>query len=770
MEYAPGREVFEHIVDFGRFKEKEANRIFQQIVSGVEYLHKLKIVHRDLKPENLIFDHKKNIKIVDFGLSNTYEEGQKLKTACGSPCYAAPEMIAGKKYYGLRVDLWSLGVILFALLCGYLPFEDPDTSLLYKKILAGDYEIPEEIPESAKDLLKGLLNIDPKKRMGLDELKQHPWFNLNKVTRPPQGIIIGVHQVPIDNDVLSVIEAMGIDKEKTKESLIRHENNSLTATYYLIVKKHVMEGGISISDIGSEFFIPKLLPKVVSQVPHGQSKIDGHVRSQPALNEQIKESMVSQIQTDSTHTIKSSHLTSGSMSLSSNVNNQNQNNKFLVFPEKEKNSETFGIEYQRKSGANCQKVPGTDTKTTKKGSSDLRSNDALEENHIKPYNPRDSGSFKIRKTSEIEQSGGSLIVLENQRHKERMATEGNNNQNNVRVSLYESPDFERKNKSGDYTDYISEINSGGGGFLFNRVSTETDSKEKGRLKSKLAKTFCVDSQFGNGPKARNQNNTEHSLEKIQMMNLPFKCSFQQNPKSKKQKTTINSPKKAMTPFLVLNHPGSKINTENSPRNSQNLNRMLSPKGNMTSCNNNPKKQKTSKAKNTISSHAESPSTTLGLILKEHLPPECIYTSFNPTKKNDKDHSALFSSFLQKKRVSKDEKELQKTTGVTAAQEKLRVTLMSGQFSLGTKKNKRKDNLTMTNQSISQEESRECSGNNSFRFFGKKGDSSSKKGTYKSMHASRTKPLSASIQLSLKASVDCTHSHLPKNGMASPLSQ
>ena len=94
----------------------------------------MNIVHRDLKPENLLLDHNNNIKIVDFGLSNTYKDNEKLKTACGSPCYAAPEMIAGKHYHGLRVDIWSCGVIMYALLCGYLPFEDKNTKILYKKI------------------------------------------------------------------------------------------------------------------------------------------------------------------------------------------------------------------------------------------------------------------------------------------------------------------------------------------------------------------------------------------------------------------------------------------------------------------------------------------------------------------------------------------------------------------------------------------------------------------------------------------------------------
>jgi 5'-AMP-activated protein kinase, catalytic alpha subunit len=107
---------------------------------GVEHLHENGVVHRDLKPENLLLDGKINhLKIIDFGLSNLYKPNEMLKTACGSPCYAAPEMIAGKDYHGLKVDIWSCGVILYAMICGFLPFEDPDTNKLYGKILKCEY-------------------------------------------------------------------------------------------------------------------------------------------------------------------------------------------------------------------------------------------------------------------------------------------------------------------------------------------------------------------------------------------------------------------------------------------------------------------------------------------------------------------------------------------------------------------------------------------------------------------------------------------------------
>lgn len=143
------------------------------MLSGIDYLHKLRICHWDLKPENLLLTSNGLVKIVDFGLSNIYAKNNLLKTACGSPCYAAPEMIAGRQYQGLKADLWSLGVILYAMVCGYLPFEDKNTNNLYWKIMNGEYSIPSFISEESADLLWNILEIDPKKRFTLEEIRSH---------------------------------------------------------------------------------------------------------------------------------------------------------------------------------------------------------------------------------------------------------------------------------------------------------------------------------------------------------------------------------------------------------------------------------------------------------------------------------------------------------------------------------------------------------------------------------------------------------------------
>ncbi|CAK59664.1 unnamed protein product (macronuclear) [Paramecium tetraurelia] len=178
MEYAEGGELFDYIDLKKRINEVEACKFLHEIISAIQYIHQLRIVHRDLKPENLLLTAKKNILVVDFGLSNIYED--TLKTACGSPCYAAPEMIQGKPYHGLQTDLWSCGVILYAMVCGYLPFEDNNTQVLYKKILTADFHIPRYVSLDGKDLIKNILTVDPNKRYNIDQIKAHKWWQLWK--------------------------------------------------------------------------------------------------------------------------------------------------------------------------------------------------------------------------------------------------------------------------------------------------------------------------------------------------------------------------------------------------------------------------------------------------------------------------------------------------------------------------------------------------------------------------------------------------------------
>ena len=150
---------------------------FYQLINGLEYIHNLGIVHRDLKPENILLTKEHLLKIIDFGLSNYFKEGQKyLETPCGSPCYASPEMVSGKSYDGFKIDIWSSGIILYAMLCGFLPFEDKDNEILFEKILECKLEFPKYITDLSKDLIKRILVTDPNKRIDIPEIKKHPFY------------------------------------------------------------------------------------------------------------------------------------------------------------------------------------------------------------------------------------------------------------------------------------------------------------------------------------------------------------------------------------------------------------------------------------------------------------------------------------------------------------------------------------------------------------------------------------------------------------------
>ena len=255
MEYVSGKELFDYIIKKVKLQEIEACKFYQQIISGIEYLHKLKIVHRDLKPENLLLDSKKNIKIVDFGLSNMYPKNELLSTACGSPCYAAPEMINGDKYNGLLVDIWSSGIVLYAMLCGYLPFEDKDNDLLYDKICEGKFEVPNFISDLANDFLHKILNVDPKKRYNLSQIKNHPWFNLiNQKINICEGLNLNLFIIPIDEDLIEKMEEMNYKKDEVKKCILSNRHNHITTTYYLLLKQKIKKGLESVSDIKSKSF------------------------------------------------------------------------------------------------------------------------------------------------------------------------------------------------------------------------------------------------------------------------------------------------------------------------------------------------------------------------------------------------------------------------------------------------------------------------------------------------------------------------------------
>ena len=176
MEYCKRGELFDYIVEHERLTEDEAAIFFYQLINGVESIHSKGIAHRDLKPENLLLTKDKTLKIIDFGLSHEFDGIDLLKTKCGSPSYASPEILRGKPYDGFKSDVWSCGIILYAMVCGYLPFDGETNKILFKNIMKCEPDIPDYLNDITQDLILRILTSDPDMRITIDEIKRHPFY------------------------------------------------------------------------------------------------------------------------------------------------------------------------------------------------------------------------------------------------------------------------------------------------------------------------------------------------------------------------------------------------------------------------------------------------------------------------------------------------------------------------------------------------------------------------------------------------------------------
>uniref|UniRef100_A0A8W4FN09 Serine/threonine-protein kinase SIK3 n=1 Tax=Sus scrofa TaxID=9823 RepID=A0A8W4FN09_PIG len=266
MEYASGGEVFDYLVAHGRMKEKEARAKFRQIVSAVQYCHQKRIVHRDLKAENLLLDADMNIKIADFGFSNEFALGGKLDTFCGSPPYAAPELFQGKKYDGPEVDVWSLGVILYTLVSGSLPFDGQNLKELRERVLRGKYRIPFYMSTDCENLLKRFLVLNPIKRGTLEQIMKDRWINAGHEEDELKPFV----EPELDIADQKRIVGMGYSQEEIQESLSKMKYDEITATYLLLGRKS-SELDASDSSSSSNLSLAKVRPSSDLNNSTGQS-------------------------------------------------------------------------------------------------------------------------------------------------------------------------------------------------------------------------------------------------------------------------------------------------------------------------------------------------------------------------------------------------------------------------------------------------------------------------------------------------------------------
>ena len=249
MEHIPGGDLFDFITDNNYLTENQSCKFFRQLISVIEYLNELGISHRDIKPENILLDNDhENIKLIDFGLSNYFSDNKLLKSSCGSPCYASPEMLSGHPYLGLTTDLWSAGIVLYSMLVGSLPFDDQELYELYKQIKLGKFYLPSTLSLEAIDLLKRILNVDPVKRIGLKEIKNHQWFKMDGYPLY-KGIDLTNEKIGYNMEVINYVMNNYFGHENDLEAISKNEFiemikdyycNKYTATYYL-TKKYILK-------------------------------------------------------------------------------------------------------------------------------------------------------------------------------------------------------------------------------------------------------------------------------------------------------------------------------------------------------------------------------------------------------------------------------------------------------------------------------------------------------------------------------------------------
>ncbi|GJQ11503.1 hypothetical protein GpartN1_g3294.t1 [Galdieria partita] len=243
IEYAEGGELFDYLVERGKLEPEEALRFFQQIISGLDYCHRRLICHRDLKPENLLLDKNNDIKIADFGMASLIPPGSLLETSCGSPHYASPEIVMGDMYNGFKSDVWSCGVILYALLIGRLPFDDDNIQRLLNKVRTGLYHMPSEVPDECQSLLRAMLTVEPEKRITVEAIKRHPWFLSHEPPKYPEvdsddllnsatGELYSEAVMEPDPVILQSLVALGWGDEDSLRLVLASSEPSLERVFY----------------------------------------------------------------------------------------------------------------------------------------------------------------------------------------------------------------------------------------------------------------------------------------------------------------------------------------------------------------------------------------------------------------------------------------------------------------------------------------------------------------------------------------------------------
>ena len=499
MEYCEKGELFDYIISHKYLDEITALKFFQQYINALNYLHSICVIHRDIKPENLLLDYKKRLKLIDFGISVRHSYDNKyLDSPCGTIIYAPPEMHLNQKYLGELSDVWNSGIVLYAMVCGYLPFCEDNEDLNIKNIVTGNFDIPKRLSPSLIDLIKKCLEIDPHKRITIEGITKHKWFQLNKFSLT-KGINLDINLIPIDEEILKECEKIFPEKySKIKTSILSNKFNEYSSTYYIILNKKIKKGYESVSDLYSKKFINYINDK--NNLISSNKNILTLNNDSNINKKNISNSSIEKISKNNSMTITETNQSLGSqrnifnknnLKLKNSFNNLDNNNNrnksnINIQNNRTKNNNVYSNNNKKKTKnkiCHNNKTPDLNKKNHKikdnsnKFSQNIKKNDIKNnnlngiENSKKKLNEninnKDDKQNKIKKNNSIEKKDHTLIHNRNSsmiynnlstRNKfsnnfdfklylKKLSIKKINNKNNKRINLFSSYNLSpRKNK------------------------------------------------------------------------------------------------------------------------------------------------------------------------------------------------------------------------------------------------------------------------------------------------------------------------------------
>jgi len=570
QEYVPNGELLHFLENPENMNltENQICKIYQQIISGIEYLHEVGVAHRDLKLENILLNYKKDIKIIDFGLSNKYnkENGELLQSSCGSPCYAAPEMIKGIQYHGLDTDIWSSGILLYLMLCKSFPFNDKNNSKLYQKILSGKFNLPSYLSNEAKDLLSKLLKVNPAERIKLNEIKKHPWFNkYNPINNYFFGIDVNKIIMPIDEEIITEMINIGIEPNLVIDNIIRNYNNNLTTIYYLLLQKKIKNGKKSIADFCSDFYMDYIkdeknklsyfnndIDLVIKDKTNNFNKSYKNIRQIKLMNSEIG---INKLFINKNKNLKNNNFfikinpkilktKNDYFGVGRTDRRKNLKNALLNFPTK-----SYTIDHLSKSNSKRKKIlksPNLTRFNTRKNLKNNKSNTIETKRQVNIiYNNRAIPNFKIKKNDNL------YSRLLNKRKINNTSGNKNGNSNNFRNLIY-NKSVDNKHSKEKYKGISNYIN-----YNFGKINNIREIRKKIYKTIEIKKR--VDSQNSYSPIITHNNEQKYQDNSLLIKSLNYYGNVSKN---RTNKSITKLKKKKEEKMNISNINKNKMNTSN----------------------------------------------------------------------------------------------------------------------------------------------------------------------------------------------------------------